>query len=99
MTVEVTKRAAKSLARLPRHVAVNLFLWKREVEQHGLEAVQKIPGYHDEPLKGKLHGVRSVRLGLGYRAYYRIEQGTTRVVIVEEVNKHDYKAIERLLGR
>lgn len=80
-------------------MAISFFVWKREVEQHGLELVQKIPGYHDEALKGKLHGARSVRLGLGYRAYYRLEQQTPRVVIVEEVNKHDYKAIERLLGR
>lgn len=97
--VTVTKRAEKSLGRVPRHVAVNFLLWKREVETHGLEPVQKIPGYHDEALKGKLHGVRSIRLGLGYRAYYRIEKGAVRTLIVEEVNKHDYKAIERLFGK
>ena len=55
-------------------------------------------GYHDEPLKGKLRGIRSVRLGLGYRAYSRIDQAVVRTLVVEEVNKHDYKAIERLLG-
>ncbi len=99
VTVLVARRAEKSLEKVPRHVAVNFFLWKREVEQHGLQTVQKIPGYHDEPLQGKLRGVRSIRLGLGYRAYYRIEGTTVRTVLVEEVNKHDYKAIERLLGR
>lgn len=97
--VVVTKRAEKSLGRVPRNVAVNFILWKQEVEHHGLETVQKIPGYHDEPLKGKLHGIRSIRLGLGYRAYYRIDKGDVRTLIVEEVNKHDYKAIERLLGK
>ena len=95
----MTKRAEKSLGRVPRHVAVNFLLWKQEVESHGLELVQKIPGYHDEPLKGKLQGVRSIRLGLGFRAYYRIEKGEVRTLIVEEVNNHDYKAIERLLGK
>jgi hypothetical protein len=31
--------------------------------------------------------------------YYRVENNIVRTLIVEEVNKHDYKAIERLLGR
>lgn len=97
--VVVTARAEKSLARVPRHVAVNFILWRREIEAYGLEQVQRIPGYHDEPLKGKLHGIRSIRVGLGYRAYYRIDRGEARTLIVEEVNKHDYKAIERLLGK
>ena len=99
MLVVVTKRAEKSLSRVPRHVTVGFLLWKQEVEVHGLETVQKIPGYHDEPLKGKLKGVRSVRLGLGYRAYYRMEHREVRILVVEEVNKHDYKAIERLFGK
>jgi len=84
---------------VPRHVAVNFLLWKQEVETHGLEAIQKIPGYHDEPLRGKLRGIRSIRLGLGYRAYYRIDKCVVRTLIVEEVNKHDYKAIERLVDK
>jgi hypothetical protein len=97
--VTVTKRAEKSLGGVPRHVAANFLMWKREVEAHGLEAVQRIHGYHDEALKGKLRGVRSIRLGLGYRAYYWLEHHEVRTLIVEEVNKHDYKAIERLLGK
>jgi proteic killer suppression protein len=97
--VTVSKRAEKSLGRVPRHIAVNFLLWKREVETHGLGPVQKISGYHDEPLEGKLHGIRSIRLGRDYRAYYRIEKSEIRALIVEEVNKHDYKAIERLLGK
>jgi addiction module RelE/StbE family toxin len=99
MTVEVTARAEKSLRKVPRHVAVNFLLWKREVEQHGLDVVRAIPGYRDEQLKGKLRRVRSVRLGLGYRVFYRVSERTPTVLTVEEVNKHDYKAIERLLGR
>ena len=80
-------------------MAANFFEWKREVERHGLAMVQKIPGFHDEPLKGKLHGIRSIRLGRGCRAYYRIEASIVLTLVVEEVNKHDYKAIERLIGR
>lgn len=97
--VDVTKRAEKSLVKAPRHVREDFLLWKREVEDRGLFEVQKIPGYHDEPLHGKLRGMRSIRLSRGYRAYYLIVESTIKFVKVEEVNKHDYKEIERLLER
>ena len=97
--VEVTKRAEKSLGKVPVHVREDFLFWKRQVEDSGLAEVQKIPGYHDEPLEGKLKGVRSIRLSRGYRAYYVIAGGAVQFVRVEEVNKHDYKKIERLFGR
>jgi proteic killer suppression protein len=97
--VEVSKRAEGSLGKVPRQVAAKFFYWKRQVEEHGLEVVKKLPGYHDEPLQGKLKGyVRSVRLALGYRAYYQVIGTTTKYLLVEEVNRHDYKEIERLFG-
>jgi proteic killer suppression protein len=98
-TVEVSKRAERSLAKAPRQVAAKFFYWKMQVEEHGLELVMKIPGYHDEPLQGKLKGYcRSVRMALGYRAYYRVVGTKIKCVLVEEVNRHDYKEIERLFG-
>ena len=97
--VKLSKRAEKNLRKVPKHVAVNFFVRKREVETHGVETVKKIPGYHDEPLQGKLKGyVRSVRLGLGYRAFYRITGETVKCLLVEDINRHDYKEIERLFG-
>ena len=97
--VEVSRRAERSLERTPRQVAAKFFYWKQQIEEHGLEVVMKIPGYHDEPLRGKLKGyVRSIRLALGYRAYYRVVGGAVQCVLVEEVNRHDYKEIERLFG-
>jgi plasmid maintenance system killer protein len=77
--------------------------WKREVEALGLDVVKALPGYHDEDLEGKLKGVRSVRLTLGYRCYYRIVKDEVDsilvdIALVEDVNKHDYKKIERLFG-
>ena len=97
--VEVTKRAERSLRKSPRQVAAKFLYWKLQVQEHGLELVMKIPGYHDEPLTGKLKGyVRSVRLALGYRAYYRVIGDIAKCVLVEEVNHHDYKEIERLFG-
>jgi proteic killer suppression protein len=57
----------------------------------GLREVRKIPGYHDEPLKGQRKGERSVRLTKGYRAIYVEEHdGTINLIILEEVNKHEY---------
>jgi toxin HigB-1 len=56
----------------------------------GLEEVRKVPGYHDEPLKGALKGQRSIRLSRGYRAYYRIVGESIEFVRVEGVNKHEY---------
>jgi toxin HigB-1 len=74
-------------------------VWKREIEAHGVDVVMKIPGYHDELLKGKFKGlVRSIRLGLGYRLFYRVIEGNEKCLLIEDVNRHDYKKIERLFG-
>jgi proteic killer suppression protein len=97
--VEVSRRTERSLAKIPKQVAAKFFYWMRQVQEHGLETVMKIPGYHDEPLHGKLKRYgRSVRMALGYRAYYRVIGSTVKHVLVEEVNRHDYKEIERLFG-
>jgi proteic killer suppression protein len=97
--IEVSKRAERSLGKVPRQVAAKFFYWQQQVHEHGLDAVMKIPGYHDEPLQGKLKGlVRSIRLALGYRAYYRIVGDSVKFAIVEEVNRHEYKKIQRLFG-
>ena len=97
--VEVSKRAERSLSGVPKQVAAKFFYWKQQIEEHGLDIVMKIPSYHDESLQGKLKGyVRSVRLALGYRAYYRVIGTSVKCVSVEEINRHDYKEIERLFG-
>ena len=98
-SVEVSKRAERSLAKAPKQVAAKFLYWKQQVEEHGLEEIMKIPGYHDEPLVGKLKGrCRSIRLALGYRGYYRVNGDLVKYILVEEVNRHDYKEIERLFG-
>ncbi len=88
--VEITKPAAKQLRKLPRHIVDNLMIWVAAVEHDGLEEVRKIPGYHDEPLKGDRSGQRSIRLSRAYRAIYEIRQNAARFVSVEEVGKHEY---------
>ncbi len=51
-----------------------LHAWVDDVAHLGLREARKISGYHDEPLKGKRLGQRSVRLSKGYRLIYRIEK-------------------------
>ena len=66
-----------------------LFTWLA-VSVEGLESVRKVPGYHDEALAGTRTGQRSIRLSKGYRAIYKIEGSTAKLVRVLEVNKHEY---------
>lgn len=96
--VRSTKRARKSLSKAPKQVLQAYATWERTVSEVGLTETQRISGYHDEPLQGKLKGLRSFRLSQGYRGYYRIARDSIEFVMVEEVNKHDYKEIERLFG-
>jgi proteic killer suppression protein len=88
--VEITRRAEKQLRKLPRHIVDNLAIWVAAVEFDGLEEVRRLPGYHDESLKGDRAGQRSIRLSRSYRAIYEIRTDTARFVSVEEVSKHDY---------
>jgi proteic killer suppression protein len=88
--VEITRLAQKQLRKLPRHIVDNLMIWVTAVEHEGLEEVRKVPGYHDEPLKGDRIGQRSIRLSRTYRAIYEIKGDTAEFVSVEEVTKHEY---------
>ena len=75
---------------LPSYILVKLQDWVEDVEERGLEEVRKIPGYHDEPLSGGLAGTRSIRLGKGWRAYYRILKDQIEFVSIERIDKHEY---------
>lgn len=81
----------RQLKKLPQFIVIKLLAWAKSVELKGLREVRKISGYHDEPLKGHRQGQRSIRLSKGYRAIYVEEMnGTVNLVIIEEVNKHEY---------
>jgi len=89
--VELSRRARKQLRKVPRYIADKLLGWIDLVEVDGLEEARRIPGFHDEPLRGKRSGQRSIRLSNAYRAIYSIDSnGAVEFVVVEEVNKHDY---------
>lgn len=89
--VVLSRRAQKELKSAPRHVATKLLFWVSEVEANGLEETRKQPGFHDEPLKGRRTGQRSIRLSRAYRAIYELRQdGSAEFVSIEEVSKHGY---------
>ena len=60
--IELTKNAQKDLAKMPGFIKDKLFLWIDAVERLGIHQVRKIPGFHDEPLKGNRKSQRSIRL-------------------------------------
>lgn len=60
--VQLTKGAEKDLQKLPHHIVLKLAAWVEDVGFVGLSQVRKVPGYHDEPLKGNRKGQRSIRL-------------------------------------
>lgn len=81
----------KQLRKIPIHVVDKLMAWAMSVEMKGIQDVRRIPGYHDEPLKGTRQGQRSIRLTKAYRAVYtEDDNGTINLIIVQEVHKHDY---------
>jgi proteic killer suppression protein len=81
----------KQLKKLPEFIVLKLLAWARSVELKGIQEVRKISGYHDEPLKGTRQGQRSIRLSKAYRAIYTEQAaGEVKLIIIEEVNKHEY---------
>ncbi len=92
--VFLSKKAIIALHKVPLHIATKLKAWVDLVENHGLEYTRKIPGFHDEPLKGDRKGQRSIRLSKAYRAIYIIEKIIKIIkienILVIEVNKHEY---------
>ena len=89
--VEIEKFAQKQFRRLPAHIQKALRTWSAFIEDHGTGAMRRIPGYHDEPLRGNRQGQRSSRLSRGYRVIYvESEAGEITIVCVQEVSKHDY---------
>ena len=88
--VEVAVNIKKNLHKIPLQIRKKLFTWVAAVEERGLKEVRKIPGYHDEPLKGDRQGQRSIRLNKQWRAIYQIINKNIEFVLIEEVTPHDY---------
>jgi proteic killer suppression protein len=89
--VVLTDNARNDLKKLPKHIFRKFEFWVKQITIDGIQKVRKIPGLHDEPLKGDRQGQRSVRLSRTYRAIYRmLRDNELELVQVEEINKHEY---------
>ncbi|MCX5920735.1 MAG: hypothetical protein NTW61_05365 [Candidatus Melainabacteria bacterium] len=90
--VQFTKFTEKQLTKIPVYVKEKLFAWMASVEGYGLPETQRISGYHDEPLKGRLKGKRSVRLTLQWRLIY-VLTSTNEItfIMVERITPHEYR--------
>jgi proteic killer suppression protein len=88
--VELSISVNKKLHKIPLPIQRKLFTWVVAVEKRGLSEVRKIPGYHDEPLKGERQGQRSIRLNKQWRAIYQVINKKIEFVLIEEVTPHDY---------
>lgn len=90
--IKLTHRAEKQITKAPKVIQDAVSEWIRSVYEIGLEAtrVQGGRSLHDEPLKGKLNGIRTIRLNRSWRLYYSIEKGHLTVVLILRVDKHRY---------
>ena len=89
--VKLTEFAKRQLLKMPTHIIRKLMSRVDGIEKDGLNYMRKIPGYHDEPLRGKRVGERSIRLSKAYRAIYVLDkEGKVEIIKVTEVSKHDY---------
>jgi proteic killer suppression protein len=70
VSVFFSKGAKRDIQKIPAHILIKLRNWVDLVVHDGLLRARKIPGYHDEPLKGNRSGQRSIRLNQAYRAIY-----------------------------
>jgi proteic killer suppression protein len=90
--VRLTSRAEKDLKKIPEYVVDKLNSWVDAVGHDGIIATRKISGYHDEPLKGRRNGQRSIRLNRSYRAIYaELNDGSIEFIEIQEVSNHEYK--------
>ena len=89
--VQLSAFVQKRFRRLPDYIQKALRTWSTLIEEYGVSTMRRIPGYHDEPLRGDRKGQRSSRLNRGYRVIYEeLESGEIVVISVLEVNKHEY---------
>lgn len=92
MKVELTRQAQKDLRKIPDFIADRFYKWVLDITEEGIRNVRKVPGWHDEPLKGDRKGQRSIRLNRSYRAIYKEDKTSGKIELIEvlEINKHKY---------
>ncbi|WP_347359210.1 type II toxin-antitoxin system mRNA interferase toxin, RelE/StbE family [Bdellovibrio sp.] len=87
--VRISKFAEKQLKKVPNYIKEALQYWAESVQLVGLHHTRRLPGYHDEPLKGPRKGQRSIRLNRSYRAIYMESESGIEITVIE-VSNHEY---------
>lgn len=92
MDVVFSDKVKKQLKKIPEHIVAKLLAWVDSVEDCGLRITQMTKSFHDEPLKGKKFGRRSIRLSKKWRAEYTIQNHKIEIefILIEEVHPHEY---------
>lgn len=88
-TIYFDKKFEKQLDKVPGCIRIKVMTWIHLVEQRGIWEVSRSKGFHDEPLKGKRIGQRSVRLNRSYRLIYIFNKSSVEIILLE-VTKHEY---------
>jgi proteic killer suppression protein len=90
--VIISKIAQKQIVKIPYDIVEVIQKWIITVETIGIEntRIQGGRGLHDEPLKGELKGLRSIRLNHSWRLYYKEKNGSPKIISVERIDKHKY---------
>jgi proteic killer suppression protein len=87
--VSLSRLATKQLQKVPVVIQKKVANWIDQVIEEGIQTIRLSNGYHDEPLKGKRQGQRSVRLNKQWRLIY--SEITLEIVEIQEVTPHDYR--------
>ncbi len=91
LKIEMTKHALKNFNDAPLQVQIKFEKWVEGTSRIGLFEMRKVPSYHDEPLKGKRAGQRSIRLNRQWRAIYHTkEDHSLEIIEILEITPHDY---------
>lgn len=90
-SVVLSKKADKSLNKIPKQILILLDEWIETIESDGYEAMRSVNGYRDHALAGKRKGQRSSSLNKSWRIIYLYKEETHQIIIeVIEVTNHEY---------
>ncbi len=91
LTVVLSKKVAKSLNKVPKHILFLFDEWVETIEIDGYESMRAMNGYRDHSLSGNRKGQRSSSLNRSWRVIYIYSEEWNQIIIqVIEVTKHDY---------
>ena len=88
--IEEHRRIDKQVTSAPNEVLKCYEKWKDIASISGPPGLRLVKGFHDEDLSGRWRGYRSSRLGLHWRATYRVIPEEL-LIQVAWITAHDYR--------